>query len=92
MNCTKINLSLGCVLSPSCPRIELRTLGKVAEGEELTVAYVDFLSLSGDRQRALKQQYHFDCTCQHCSQHIKDDLMMAAEESNGNKVREGRHT
>ncbi|KAM3874190.1 histone-lysine N-methyltransferase SMYD1a [Diretmus argenteus] len=66
-------------------RIELRALGKVAEGEELTVAYVDFLSLSADRQRKLKQQYHFDCDCQHCSQHVKDDLMMAAD-SDGDKA------
>jgi len=66
----------------------LRALEKVAEGEELTVSYVDFLNLSAERQRILKKQYHFTCTCQHCSQHIKDDLMMAAKDVDGNKVRE----
>ncbi|KAM4597611.1 histone-lysine N-methyltransferase Smyd1-like [Polymixia lowei] len=66
-------------------RIELRSLGKIAEGEELTVGYVDFLNLSSDRQQMLKQQYHFDCTCQHCSEHTKDDLMMAASTTDGNK-------
>ncbi|KAM9821232.1 histone-lysine N-methyltransferase SMYD1a [Neosynchiropus ocellatus] len=64
-------------------RIELRALEKVSEGEELTVSYVDFLSLSSDRQRKLKEHFHFDCTCQHCSQHLKDDQMMAAAGEGG---------
>lgn len=66
-------------------RIELRAMGKIQEGEELTVSYVDFLNLSADRQKKLKKHFHFECTCEHCSQHIKDDLMMAPAESEGNK-------
>ncbi|XP_021458168.2 histone-lysine N-methyltransferase Smyd1 [Oncorhynchus mykiss] len=66
-------------------RVELRALGKIAENEELTVGYVDFLNVSTDRQRALKHQYHFDCTCKSCSKNLKDDLMMAAKETEGNK-------
>ena len=66
----------------------MRALEKVAEGVELTVSYVDFLNLSAERQRILKKQYHFNCTCKHCSEHIKDDLMMAAKEGDGSKVRE----
>ncbi|XP_076614860.1 histone-lysine N-methyltransferase Smyd1-like [Chaetodon auriga] len=66
-------------------RIELRAMGKIPEGEELTVSYVDFLNLSTDRQKKLKEHFYFECTCKHCSQHIKDDLMMAAAESGGNK-------
>lgn len=61
-------------------RIELRSLGKIAEGEELTVAYVDFLNLSEDRKKLLKTQYFFDCTCEHCNGHIKDDLKMGGKE------------
>lgn len=72
-------------------RIELRALGKIPEGEELTVSYVDFLNLSADRQKKLKERFYFDCTCEHCSQHIKDDLMMAAAEGEGSKVREGTY-
>lgn len=52
------------------------------------MSYVDFLNLSADRQKKLKERFHFECTCDHCSQHIKDDLMMAAAESEGKKVRE----
>ncbi|XP_023667471.1 histone-lysine N-methyltransferase SMYD1-like [Paramormyrops kingsleyae] len=63
-------------------RIELRTLEKISEGDELTVSYIDFLNVSSDRQRILRQQYFFDCTCQHCTEHLKDDLMMAVKDSN----------
>ncbi|XP_059213662.1 histone-lysine N-methyltransferase SMYD1a [Centropristis striata] len=66
-------------------RIELRAVGKIAQGEELTVSYVDFLNLSADRQKKLREHFHFECTCKHCSEKIKDDLMMAAAETDGNK-------
>ncbi|XP_017557158.1 histone-lysine N-methyltransferase SMYD1a [Pygocentrus nattereri] len=66
-------------------RIELRALGNIAEGEELTVSYVDFLNVSKDRQQLLKQQYYFHCKCEHCSKGIKDDLMMAVKEKDGKK-------
>ncbi|XP_053219030.1 histone-lysine N-methyltransferase SMYD1 isoform X3 [Podarcis raffonei] len=63
-------------------RIELRALGKISVGEELTVSYVDFLNVSEDRKQQLKKQYYFDCTCEHCQKGIKDDLMMAVKEGN----------
>ncbi|XP_069544208.1 histone-lysine N-methyltransferase SMYD1a isoform X2 [Brachyistius frenatus] len=66
-------------------RIELRSLGRISEGEELTVSYVDFLNLSADRQKKLKETFHFECTCSHCRQHISDDLMTAAADSEGSK-------
>ena len=59
-------------------RIELRALEKISDGEELTVSYVDFLNLSADRQKQLREQFHFECTCKHCSERISDDLMSAA--------------
>lgn len=67
-------------------RIELRSLGKIAEGEELTVSYVDYINLSKERRRMLKTQYFFDCTCEHCTNYIKDDLKMAGREVDGVKV------
>lgn len=69
-------------------RIELRALEKIPEGQELTISYVDFLNLSADRSKKLSEQFHFECSCEHCSRHIKDDLMTAAAESEGSKVRE----
>ncbi|XP_043836535.1 histone-lysine N-methyltransferase SMYD1 isoform X1 [Dromiciops gliroides] len=61
-------------------RIELRALGKISEGEELTVSYVDFLNISQERKKQLKKQYYFDCTCEHCEKGIKDDLFLAVKE------------
>uniref|UniRef100_A0A665TSB6 [histone H3]-lysine(4) N-trimethyltransferase n=1 Tax=Echeneis naucrates TaxID=173247 RepID=A0A665TSB6_ECHNA len=88
-NCTVIlnhgNQSALCSALHSQRRIELRALEKIPEGEELTVSYVDFLNLSADRQKKLKEDFHFECICAHCSQHIKDDLMTAAAESGGSK-------
>ncbi|XP_062845056.1 histone-lysine N-methyltransferase SMYD1a [Trichomycterus rosablanca] len=66
-------------------RIELRALENIPEGTELTVSYVDFLSLSKDRQQQLKKQYYFDCKCEHCTKGIKDDLMIAVKETDGKK-------
>lgn len=67
-------------------RIELRALGKISPGEELTVSYIDFLNVSEDRRKQLKKQYYFDCTCEHCQKKIKDDLMLAVKEGE-HKVR-----
>ncbi|XP_019409008.1 PREDICTED: histone-lysine N-methyltransferase SMYD1 isoform X2 [Crocodylus porosus] len=61
-------------------KIELRALGKISPGEELTVSYIDFLNVSEDRRKQLKKQYYFDCTCEHCQKKIKDDLMLAVKE------------
>ncbi|KAM9329856.1 histone-lysine N-methyltransferase SMYD1 isoform 2-T2 [Gastrophryne carolinensis] len=61
-------------------KIEIRSLGKINKGEELSVSYVDFLSLSEDRKLQLKKQYYFDCTCEHCTSKLKDDMMLAAKE------------
>ncbi|EHA99115.1 SET and MYND domain-containing protein 1 [Heterocephalus glaber] len=61
-------------------RIELRALGKISEGEELTVSYIDFLNVSEERKRQLKKQYYFDCTCEHCQKRLKDDLFLGVKE------------
>lgn len=64
----------------SCSRIELRALGKISEGEELTVSYIDFLHLSEERRQQLRKQYYFDCSCEHCQKGLKDDLFQAVKE------------
>lgn len=61
--------------------MELRALRNISKGEELTFSYVDPLNLSADRQKQLKERFHFDCSCERCSQHLGDDLMSAAAES-----------
>ncbi|TSL28174.1 Threonine synthase-like 2 [Bagarius yarrelli] len=74
-----------CTVILNHGRIELRALENIPEGVELTVSYVDFLSLSKDRQNLLKKQYYFDCKCEHCSKGIKDDLMMGVKDIDGKK-------
>ena len=63
-----------------CSRIELRALGKISEGEELTVSYIDFLNVSEERKKQLKKQYYFDCTCEHCQKGLKDDLFLGVKD------------
>uniref|UniRef100_A0A2K6ENT8 [histone H3]-lysine(4) N-trimethyltransferase n=1 Tax=Propithecus coquereli TaxID=379532 RepID=A0A2K6ENT8_PROCO len=60
-------------------RIELRALGKISEGEELTVSYIDFLNVSEERKKQLRKQYYFDCTCEHCQKKLKDDLFLGVK-------------
>ncbi|XP_037548149.1 histone-lysine N-methyltransferase Smyd1 [Nematolebias whitei] len=71
-------------------RMELRALRKISKGEELTFNYVDLLNLSAERQKQLKERFHFDCSCQRCSQQLGDDLMSASSESkhSADKVKE----
>ncbi|XP_051950972.1 histone-lysine N-methyltransferase SMYD1b isoform X2 [Xyrauchen texanus] len=75
-----------CTVILNNGKIELRVLGKISPGEEVTVSYVDYLNISEDRRRMLKQNYYFDCTCEHCTNKIKDDLKMAGAEVDGVKV------
>lgn len=77
-----------CTVILNNGKIELRSLGKISPGEEVTVSYVDYLNLSEDRRRFLKQQYFFDCTCEHCTNKTKDDLKMAGTEVEGVPVPE----
>nr|XP_015798838.2 histone-lysine N-methyltransferase Smyd1 [Nothobranchius furzeri] len=62
-------------------RMELRALRTIPEGEEVTISYVDFLNLSADRQKQLKERFYFDCSCERCSRSVSDDLMSAAAET-----------
>ncbi|XP_067837799.1 histone-lysine N-methyltransferase Smyd1-like isoform X2 [Heptranchias perlo] len=77
-----------CTVILNNGKIELRAIQLIKAGEELTVSYVDFLNLSVDRRKLLKQQYYFDCTCEHCTKGIKDDLMQAVKEEDGKKPSE----
>lgn len=79
-----------CDLHFSPRRIELRALRNISEGEELSVSYIDFLDTSAERQRKLKEHFYFECTCEHCRQHLKDDLMTAAAaHGDGGNVSDG---
>ncbi|XP_076012268.1 histone-lysine N-methyltransferase SMYD3 isoform X2 [Genypterus blacodes] len=70
-----------CVMVFEGTKIHLRAVQDVSPQEELTISYIDTLALTEDRQRQLKDQYHFTCHCQRCDSHDKDGLMLAGEEA-----------
>ncbi|KAI3395973.1 hypothetical protein diail_612 [Diaporthe ilicicola] len=39
----------------------------IADGEEITITYLDPLAPHADRQERAQSQWGFDCTCPHCS-------------------------
>ena len=48
--------------------LKLLPLRDIAEGEELTMSYVDFTDHVSKRQRYLQKNYLFTCTCDKCAQ------------------------
>ncbi|KAK7924412.1 SET domain-containing protein [Apiospora marii] len=48
------------------PKVELRALRPIKNGEEIFVKYVDVTNPIGVRQAELKQRYFFDCQCSKC--------------------------
>ncbi|XP_062903190.1 histone-lysine N-methyltransferase SMYD1b isoform X2 [Mobula hypostoma] len=74
-----------CTVMLNNGKIELRAIQQIKDGEEMTVSYVDFLNLSADRRKMLKQHYYFDCSCEHCQKGIKDDLMQGVKDEDGKK-------
>ncbi|OCT96620.1 hypothetical protein XELAEV_18008828mg [Xenopus laevis] len=69
-----------CTIIFNNGKIELRALGKINKGDELSVSYVDFLNLTLDRKEQLKKQYYFDCTCEHCTNKTMDALLLAVKD------------
>jgi SET and MYND domain-containing protein len=48
------------------PKIAVRSLNRIKEGEEVLISYTDSSSVFGLRQAQLKDQYFFTCTCSKC--------------------------
>lgn len=49
-----------------------------------SVSYVDLLQTTQHRQKALKEQYYFDCNCLGCADYVVDALKMSAKCGNHN--------
>ncbi|MEQ2232766.1 hypothetical protein ILYODFUR_014890, partial [Ilyodon furcidens] len=47
-------------------RLQLRAVQDISPKEELTISYIETLSLAEERQRQLDEQYHFICRCKRC--------------------------
>ncbi|KAM9765571.1 histone-lysine N-methyltransferase SMYD3 [Menidia menidia] len=73
-----------CVMVFEGTQLKLRAVRDINPEEELTISYIETLSLTEDRQRQLEEQYHFTCHCQRCQtqeDQQEDRLMLIGEEA-----------
>ncbi|KAF9151560.1 SET and MYND domain-containing protein 3 [Linnemannia schmuckeri] len=55
-----------CVYTFKGARVECRVIRDIQPGEELTISYIDQIGTTQERQKQLKEQYHFTCMCPMC--------------------------
>ncbi|KAM9410589.1 histone-lysine N-methyltransferase SMYD3 [Pholidichthys leucotaenia] len=79
-----------CVMMFEGTKMQLRAVQNINPGEELTISYIETLSLTEDRQRQLEDQYHFTCGCQRCDSKDKDGLMLSGEEAIWQRLKEAQ--
>ncbi|XP_070847779.1 histone-lysine N-methyltransferase SMYD3 isoform X1 [Chaetodon trifascialis] len=77
-----------CVMVFEGTKLQLRAVRDINPEEELTISYIETLSLTEDRQRQLEDQYHFTCRCQHCDSRDKEKLMLSGGESSWRLLKE----
>ncbi|XP_034432962.1 histone-lysine N-methyltransferase SMYD3 [Hippoglossus hippoglossus] len=77
-----------CVMVFEGTKLQLRAVRGIKPEEELTISYMETLSLTEDRQRQLEDQYHFTCHCQRCHSHDKDGLMLSGDEATWRLLKE----
>ncbi|KAL8777903.1 MAG: hypothetical protein Q9194_002292 [Teloschistes cf. exilis] len=56
-----------CVFIFSGRSLSVRSLGLIPAGGELTISYIDTTMSCRERQRTLKANYYFDCSCPYCN-------------------------
>ncbi|XP_033482398.2 histone-lysine N-methyltransferase SMYD3 [Epinephelus lanceolatus] len=77
-----------CVMVFVGTKLQLRAVQDINPEDELTISYIETLSLREDRQRHLEDQYLFICHCQHCDSQDKDGLMLSGEDSTWRLLKE----
>ncbi|XP_018522253.1 histone-lysine N-methyltransferase SMYD3 isoform X2 [Lates calcarifer] len=77
-----------CVMVFEGTKLQLRAVRDINPEEELTISYIETLSLTEDRRRQLEDQYHFMCHCQHCDSQDKDELMLSGDEASWSLLKE----
>ncbi|XP_034889122.1 histone-lysine N-methyltransferase ASHR1 isoform X2 [Populus alba] len=55
----------------------VRAIDHIPEGAEVSIAYIDTAGSTMTRQKALKEQYFFTCTCPRCIK-VHDDIQESA--------------
>ncbi|XP_047435772.1 histone-lysine N-methyltransferase SMYD3 [Mugil cephalus] len=77
-----------CVMVFEGTKLQLRAVQDISPEEEITISYIETLSLTEDRRRQLEDQYHFTCHCQRCDSLDKEALMLSGEESTWRQLKE----
>ncbi|XP_068448771.1 histone-lysine N-methyltransferase SMYD3 isoform X2 [Clinocottus analis] len=77
-----------CVMVFVGTKLQLRAVRDINPEDELTISYIETLSLTEDRQRQLEDQYHFTCCCQHCDSQDKERLMLSGHEATWRLLKE----
>ncbi|XP_069030213.1 histone-lysine N-methyltransferase SMYD3 [Embiotoca jacksoni] len=77
-----------CVMVFEGTKLQLRAVQDINTEDELTISYIETLSLTEDRQKQLEDQYHFTCHCQRCDCRDKDALMLSGEEATWRLLKE----
>nr|XP_046239789.1 histone-lysine N-methyltransferase SMYD3 [Scatophagus argus] len=77
-----------CVTVFEGTKMHLRAVRDINPEEELTISYIETLSLTEERRRQLEDQYHFTCHCQRCDSQDKDGFMLSGAESRWRLLKE----
>ncbi|XP_041644416.1 histone-lysine N-methyltransferase SMYD3 [Cheilinus undulatus] len=77
-----------CVMVFEGTRLQLRAVQDISAEEELTISYIETLSLTEDRQKQLEEQYNFTCHCHSCDSQEKDGIMLSGSESSWQQLKE----
>ena len=77
-----------CEVVHQMPRLLVRTVEAVDEGEPLTIAYVDGSLKREERRASLNSRYGFECLCERCTDEAEDEVEEAADARR--TAREGR--
>ncbi|KAM6979847.1 histone-lysine N-methyltransferase SMYD3 [Aplochiton taeniatus] len=77
-----------CVVTFEGATLCLRATRDIQPSEELTISYIGCLAPTNQRQKQLKDQYHFLCQCHRCSTEDMDGLMLSGEEQAWSPLKE----
>ncbi|KAF9093926.1 SET and MYND domain-containing protein 3 [Mortierella sp. AD031] len=70
-----------CVYTFKGSRVECRVIRDIHPGEELTISYIDQIGTTQERQKQLKEQYHFTCICPLCQYFPANPLVQPNQEA-----------
>ncbi|KAK5816048.1 hypothetical protein F5H01DRAFT_413485 [Linnemannia elongata] len=70
-----------CVYTFKGSRVECRVIRNIQPGEELTISYIDQIGTTQERQKQLKEQYHFTCDCPLCQYFPANPLLQPNQDA-----------